>query len=647
MNRKWYCGPSATINAANQMGDAVFRDRHDDLDYDSTIEHTVREILQNSLDAQPLHVVNKPVVVEIELEQLTQGQFPEKKSLLKRLSEIESYYHKKKSAQQSNVLNLTAKVRKTTDQDHPVWICRFSDFGTTGLDCKEPDKDEGWSPFVQFAKTIGGSEKDPMLSGQNGFGRLAPFASTLSRTIIYSTHHFDNKSVGTIGMAMLAGILDHNKQGRDSNCYLGDYDQDDLLYPINELFPVFSHQTRVQKPGLDVCLVDVNHDDFTHFIAPAVLVNFWLAIAMGKLEVKTASHQFTKETLESIFAKEISKASRKSASLERSLSTHFKLYSSYINNEELVVTNFKKPSGAALYLDKVSIWGEKLPGALARDLNTGLYAFNERGMLIGRIKRLQLRTQTFLGLTQPTGSSGHILKWAEDPSHVSYSSQYLRKRMEEKGVEGNAATLIKDYRAKISEKIRETFASSSSEAFDIDLEDFYEPFDIDPKSDGQDIGEPDLTPIQELTEEQILELKRQKELREGGRRKKKKKVTPPNPRPPKPYPQPDPGPNPSEDGQMMINARCFLSQSKESYWAKNLRGKVNGVSLILIDDGGKWKKTPITSAIINGIEIAAKNDTVELNSEEIQEIEVFPAEIDPTAYPRAIKLQLRIKGDEQ
>ena len=93
----------------------------------------------------------------------------------------------------------------------------------------------------------------------------------------------------------------------------------------------------------------------------------------------------------------------------------------------------------------------------------------------------------------------------------------------------------------------------------------------------------------------------------------------------------------------MVQTRCFLAQSKDSYWAKNLSGKVNGVSLIVMDDGGKWKNTPIENAIVNGLELMAKDGAIELNSEEIKEIEVFPKEIDPSEYPRAIKMQLRVK----
>lgn len=645
MIKKWHSGPSTTVTAANQLSNSVFKGKHVDADYETSVEHTVREIIQNSLDAKPNEkILSDPVRIAIDIDQLTHGMFPERNSLSHRLVEIDNYYKTKDSAQKTNVANLVKKVRNTIDHAHPVLICRFSDFETTGIDCVEPTEGGDRSKFVEFAMTIGGSEKDPSLSGQNGFGRLAPFASSACRTVIYSTHFDQNHSVGTIGMAMLAGTKGADKKGVDANSYFGEYNDEDLLFPVNELIPPFAHPDRHNRPGLDVSVIDIDAINYNDVVVPAILINFWLAIHDSYLQLEFNSYKFSAETLESIFNKELGKAKIRGSDLYQYLLAQYKLFLIYKDTEKFEVSEFASKKGSDLYLDKVNIWGKRITADEAREIDTGLYAFNERGMLIGKIPSLQLKTQTFLGIVRPSGSAAsYVLKISEDPSHTSYSVDYLTQRMAERGDSGNPKKLLRDFKSTVAKAIRDRFASSSDKSFSIDLKNFYEPLDIVPNN-GNERSEPDITPLQDanIDEVTLRKLKTKKDLTGGGgtgnkrktktqkRRKSTVKV----------------GPLPPEGGFQIKVARCFLGEGEESYWAKNLEGNVTGISLLVIDDGGHWKPIEIERAIVNGIEMGSINGKIILKSEAIDEIEAFPRGLDPKLFPRAVKLQLEMESEQ-
>ncbi len=648
MSVKWFSGESATNTGANQISNSVFKGKHLDADYETSVEHTVREIIQNSLDAKPgRKLLTESVEIEISTETLSADAFPETPSLDKRLDEIEHYYNARESAQKEKIKTLVQKVRKVTRALGSVTICRFSDFETTGIDCLEPEDGVDRSKFVEFATTIGGSEKDPSLSGQNGFGRLAPFASSGCRTVIYSTHFNENQSFGTIGMAMLAGTKGPDRLGVDSNCYLGDF-KERLLSPITQLISPFAHKKRKDKPGLDVAIIDINLSQFTDLVVPSILINFWLAIQNSYLDIKTPWGNLNSTELESAFIKQLRILERKQQELHKILLTQYRLYLIHKNIKPFVINNFKKPVPGDQYLDQVTVWGDRLPTADARDVDTGLFSFNERGMLIGRINNLVLKTQTFLGLIRPTGTAaGEVLRMAEDPSHTSYSVDHLAQRLEENGLSGDPKALIKDFKSVVAATIREQFTSATDEMFSIELEDFYEPLDFDP-SDGDESDEADIESIQEVDIDQatINKLKTKQKLKQGGRkdegseRKKRKKRR-------FERKTDEDGTEPVTDGKEVIIARCFLAGGGQSYWAQNLEGKVTGVSLLIVDDSGQWIIRPIDRALVNGMDIQGDaKGKITLNSEPISEIEVFPADFDPTSYPRAVKFRLECERVE-
>ena len=69
--------------------------------------------------------------------------------------------------------------------------------------------------------------------------------------------------------------------------------------------------------------------------------------------------------------------------------------------------------------------------------------------------------------------------------------------------------------------------------------------------------------------------------------------------------------------------------------------------MLIVDDSGQWIIRPIDRALVNGMDIQGDaKGKITLNSEPISEIEVFPADFDPTSYPRAVKFRLECERVE-
>lgn len=238
----------------------------------SPISSLARETIQNSLDArkspaEPVHVsfelFNLGREVEFGREELSRAiiackESPDCNDLAE--SELEAAHH---ALEADTVQSL-----------------RVSDRNTTGL------RDENWRALV---KTRGLSIKsEEGAGGSHGIGKAAPFAVTALRTVFYWTHYKEGDDVAEWFQGKSV-LMSHENEGGETQG-TGFYGIKDgcrklLGNSIPKKFRMLSNDgTPVEGTALHILGFRADAD-WRHDIAESVIVNYFYAIATGKLDV--------------------------------------------------------------------------------------------------------------------------------------------------------------------------------------------------------------------------------------------------------------------------------------------------------------------------------------------------------------------------
>lgn len=436
INAKWRKIP-------NGNGERKGLNRYDEIDFRrSAINSLVREMLQNSLDAQ----LETKAQVQVAFDWFTirKEDIPDYKTFVKII----------KDCAKSNSADLTCKeffdnALQLIDQE--ILVMRISDFNTTGLDGAV----DGTGNWCSAVKEVGfsGKRKRETTGGSFGIGKAVAYACSSFNTVFFtSLDKYNIKS--TIGVAKLATFYSDGEL-KNATVYCADE-------KINALLDFFSFDKNYkrEKSGTDIYILGFNQpDDLENKIALAVLENFLIAVCKNQLVVNIHGKTLYKETIEDIIDLLESKVTEKSLQERiKEVKIYYRLFNKQISDIKeynLDDENFCKD---------FQIENDELTLLLCEGEN-----YNRR-ILCSRAKGMKImlakdwpRGKDFTGILYVTGSKlNKLLLDMETPSHDNWDPYIIVDRKQQKRLESCKKAL----KAFVLKKIKLAFFSNITESID-------------------------------------------------------------------------------------------------------------------------------------------------------------------------------------
>ena len=287
---KWYF--PATGGGATQG----FNDSAQEHFKDNAWEHTIREIIQNSLDAAD-NRRNKPVKVNIEKIKIPTSEIGGKvladhiNEALKLTREQEN---KKGIAFYENALNIL--------KQNEINTLAITDTNTTGL------VDKKWDSLIYVEGTTYKGDTSAA-GGSFGIGKSAPYLISELKTVCYSTRYL-NKNDRHEKFIARCKISSHKNPKSSSNEMLqhigfgskSEFKKDIHPYPPStngsNIYQIF----RLNNIGSGIFIVGFNPAyDWIEIAKKSIARNFFVAIHEKKLEVTINSDLINYDTLNNIF----------------------------------------------------------------------------------------------------------------------------------------------------------------------------------------------------------------------------------------------------------------------------------------------------------------------------------------------------------
>ena len=322
------------------------------------IEHVVREIIQNSLDAKDARYGSKSVVIrmnKIELKRDVINASKLMEHVSKALKSTECKNSKKGVKFYKAALEMLKKPK--------IPVLAVIDENTTGLD------DPRWDSLVYEEGTT--SKNDEAAGGSYGIGKNAPYAASGLGLVCYSTRYIDKHRVEKfIGRCKLVAHNDPKKPKTKLQDVgfgtTGDLKED--KYP-----PVFGsdiHKSfRLQRNGTGIFIIGFKEEqDWQETAIRSIAQSFFAAIHDKKLAVWVEDNEITNETLNQCI---------------RSNKKYKQYYDLYRNPEPPITINSDVGGGGSStrwkFDLKISTDGDEMKNRVAY--------INRRGMLITDEKR--------------------------------------------------------------------------------------------------------------------------------------------------------------------------------------------------------------------------------------------------------------------
>ena len=244
----------------------------------------VREIIQNSLDAQDKDT-QAPAKVDFRMTELEVTQF-NGSELATAIDASIAGIRPEDEAYRKMFGKAAAQLRQDTI---PTLV--ITDSNTTGV----LDDGNDNSPWAALTRGSGESAKQGNnASGSYGIGKAAAYLATDLRTVLYTTAFAVNGHLESrfIGRAILSGHKNPQGEKVTSEGYLGGLGFASLH---NEDIPALY---RLQQPGL--CLRIPGYQaakDWPERVVKIAIANFFHAIVKGELEVAVADRTISKQTV--------------------------------------------------------------------------------------------------------------------------------------------------------------------------------------------------------------------------------------------------------------------------------------------------------------------------------------------------------------
>ena len=252
----------------------------------NVLEHVVREIIQNSLDAKNKKYPDRPVIVKMEKISL--------KSSMINNTDLTKHVEKslKRTTEQKNQKGIkfyknTLKILKKSN----IPTLKIVDSNTTGLNSMK------WDALVHQEGTP--SKDTATAGGSYGIGKNAPYAASSLSLICYSTRYLEkHRTEKFIARCKLVAHENPEKPNEElqhvgfgtSKSFDGTRYQPILGNKIHETF-------RLKNSGSGIFIVGFTESDWQATAKRSIARNFFAAIHAKRLSVLVEDTNITNETL--------------------------------------------------------------------------------------------------------------------------------------------------------------------------------------------------------------------------------------------------------------------------------------------------------------------------------------------------------------
>lgn len=435
-NAKWRMIP-------NGNGEKKGLNRYDEIDFRrSAINSLVREMLQNSLDAQ----LETKSQVQVEFDWFTIKK--------KGIPDYQTYEKILNDCAKSNSSDLTCKeffdyALKLINQD--ILVMRISDFNTTGLDGAV----DGTGNWCSAVKEVGFSSKrrNEKTGGSFGIGKAVAYACSSFNTVFFTSLDKNNIK-STIGVAKLATF---SSEGEAKNATV--YCADERINALLEYFS-FDKNYKREKPGTDIFILGFNQpDDLEDKIILAVLENFLIAVCQNQLVVNIHGKFLFKDSIEDLIELLENRVSDNSLQQRiKEVKTYYRLFNKQISGVKEFILDDES------FCNDFQLQNNELTLLLCEGEN-----YN-RKILCSRAKGMKIllatdwpRGKDFTGILYVTGPKlNKLLLDMETPSHDNWDPKIVLDKKHQKILEA-CKKALKNF---ILSKIKLAFFSNITESID-------------------------------------------------------------------------------------------------------------------------------------------------------------------------------------
>ena len=399
--------------SADARGEAKgFNDSSKEFFAADVMDHVVREIIQNSLDAKDRRYPDRPVVVKLSKIELERDVF-NAEGLAGHVSEALKSTRERKSDRGVRFYKSALKVLKKAR----IPVLKVVDENTTGLDGAR------WDSLVHEEGTT--SKDNAAAGGSFGIGKNAPYAASMLGLICYSTR-YPNKHRVEKFIARCKIVAHQNpKEPREKLQHVGFgtlEDFDGSNYPpvlgadIHESF-------RLDKTGTGIFIMGFKEErGWKEATILSVARNFFAAIHDRKLSVSVEDTEITNETLDEHFGKESKKM----------------YYDLYRNSEQPVAVEGGGGKSWKFHL-KIATGGERMENRVAYvnrhgmlitvDRSFGRNPFSARidmGRYVAVVRAADDATDTMVREMEPPTHESIEYKRIEDPARRKRTAEQLQ-----------------------------------------------------------------------------------------------------------------------------------------------------------------------------------------------------------------------------
>ena len=370
------------------------------------IDNLVREICQNSLDAQNPDV-NSPVEVRFDLREMKKRDFSVFEEYEKCIAGCKDYWQ---NDMDDKLRRFISCVDITLGSDE-ISVLVAGDYNTTGLtgcvDAK--NKKTKWK---KLTNSDGTSLKDSAGSGGSyGIGKNAPFACSALSTVFYNTFSVDGGRA-FVGVARLATLRDEN--GEDTYG-VGHYQYNDE--PANVFRPVYENDASDFRDcfvrdeyGTDIIILGFSEEDWINKMKKAAINNFFLAILEKKLIVHVHGETVSADNLDM-------------------------LIESYPNDKSIQITkqllSAVRSPDAKEYLSIIEENDAEVSIKTDKNFGRTIANFRETGMLVGKNTRRIFQHYAAVLIIRGESLSS-LLRDAEPPRHNRWDHKLIDSKSEPK-----------------------------------------------------------------------------------------------------------------------------------------------------------------------------------------------------------------------
>lgn len=471
---------------------------------ETVVQSMVREVIQNSLDADKIDI-SKPTIVKFKLFTIPEADFPS-------VNQFKDILQKCLNCDESNRqdYDIQSIFNNALDaMNGNISVLKISDFNTVGLEgSNSGKKGTSWS---RLTMDCGSANSNSGAQGSFGIGKSAPFACSALRTVFYSS--LDKAGIkSTIGVARLVSYKENDYEDSWTTGELHWTNRQGMAVP--ELLNIDNEPPRTQS-GTDIYIMGMCEEkNMEKKIVLSVVMNFLVSIWNGKLEVFVGDKVINSQNLgciiDELYSREYEEiVCYKSDKEDRD---NLKNYYSLLNMSNkkchkipILSSAYGSAYGfedyeATLYL----LEGDDLNRRILITRKAGMKLF-EQGSISGSI--------SFTGILTITGDNmNREFRKMEVASH----DKWVPAACKDKREKDKLTDMYGDLRRLLRNIVRETMVNNSDELVDAFGVNEFLPSDNSNSMDGSSLKEKLLGVPSVKNEKDVSPAERRNHKREGG-----------------------------------------------------------------------------------------------------------------------------------